>query len=167
MVIWRGWGFLVLFFVIFAITWGWQWYPALFKTVSGYEYATSAEQQIGWGIGWLITALLLFLFNQFLLLRLERVPSSGEQMQARLEAKKAAEARGETFVVPAHTKPYSSFFFIPLRVIPIILGAIGLLMIGFGIGPAIEQRAEQVRIEQEIQQIEQELEEDLAELDGN
>lgn len=148
MVIWRGWGWLVLFLILGVMVFSWQLFPSIWKAFSGYEYAYNGEVGVGWGIAWILAAGVLFLFNRFLLLKLERVPASGEQMQARAEARKAAEARGETYVVPQHTKPYSSFFFIPLRWLVFVFLGIGVIVLAINIPAAAENLAEHERQEQ-------------------
>ena len=148
MVIWRGWGWLVLFLIIGVMFFGWQLFPPIWKAFSGYEYAYNGEQGVGWGIGWILAAGILFVFNRFVLLKLETIPVTGDGWQARAAAKKAAEARGETFVVPQHTKPYSSFFFIPLRWLVFVFLGIGVIVLAINIPAAIENLAEHERVEQ-------------------
>lgn len=153
MVIWRGWGWLALVVILLVVGWSTAVFPAIWMAFSGYDGAYNGERGVGWGIGWILGAVLLFLFNAFVLLKLERVPSSGEALQARVEAKKAAEARGETYVVPQHTKPYSSFFFIPLRWLVLVFLAIGVVMLVINVPAAIQDLADHAAFEENMEQL--------------
>jgi len=146
-IVWRGWGWLVL--VFFLLTWLLESavLTPLYKAITGFEYVYNAEHGILWAVGLVIAGVAIFLFNRFVLRPLERVPTTPEAFQARAAAKAAAEQAAASGAVPAPAeapavaprKTFSSFFFIPMRVWPIIALAIAVLLLVVNIPVAIDE----------------------------
>jgi hypothetical protein len=156
LIIWRRHGWLVL--VFFLIAWG------LAAQVIGPVYARSIgevdldndQKAITWGIALLIVAALIFGFNQLALRDEGRQMSADEWQQlkdkqiasyryVRLiddapDAEATHRARFEAAVraapVPEPTKT-SHFFFIPMKVMPIVFAAIGVLVLAISIPAAL------------------------------
>lgn len=151
-VVWRGWGWLTLLFLMFAILWGLQIFPPIWQAFSGYDSTFAGELGVGWGIGWILSGVLLFLFAQFLLVKLERIPWSGDEVQRRAEAqregRRLASERGERYVPPSPpTSPISTFFWIPLRWLALAFVALGIVVLVINIPIAIENLAQHADFE--------------------
>jgi hypothetical protein len=141
-VIWRGWGWLILPFFLLV------WFLAesvivpIYRSATGYEFLFNADKGIAWAIAFAVIAPVILVFVLFALRPLERVPLNGQQWEAH-RARKAAEAQlaaaGQTPPHPVHAKLYSSFFFIPMWVFPIIFILIGILLLAINIPVALAE----------------------------
>lgn len=138
MVIWRGWGFLTLFFIlgIFGLTSG--VIEPIYRSQTGFEYVYNAEKLVMGGSATILIALVLAAFVWFVLPWMELVPTTEQGRESLRQAKAAGVTE---FPRPKPWKTRSSFFFIPMWVLPIVFVALGVLLIVLNMGTAAAEIA--------------------------
>ena len=151
-VIWRSWGWLVLPFILLVWLLAESVVQPIYRSIAGYEFMYNADKLICWGIAFFLGAAALFAFN-LLLMRGDGKPITPErwkknvELRARLaeedpvrpaeqSAAIAAAIRAEP--IPPAGKS-STFFFIPMRFMPIVFAIVGVIMLAINIPVAIEE----------------------------
>ncbi len=144
-IVWRRWGFLMLFIGVLIVLLGQFWLPGLVRGATGQDYLEHPVRTLLWVPALLIGALVTFAF-WFLILRLfEWSPKDTERtareaakhrasMQKLVDGERAAGreplpqwvaiADGYDSLQP---RPSSSFFWLPVKFWPIVFAAGALL----------------------------------------
>lgn len=153
MIIWRGSGWLILPF--FLLTW---WLAdgviqPIYRSITGFEYMYNADKAMCWAIAFGVVAALILLFNLFVLPFLDKLGAAvqrGTAPQTPQAPATPAEGSGpsvqpqEAVAVSAQVtnqRPrfYSTFFFIPMHLFPIIFVVIGIIVFVTNVGTAIAE----------------------------
>ena len=162
-IIWRRHGWLVLPFFLFA----WAYTDGLganfYRDLTGKADLSNQDKAVVWGLALLLTAVLLFGLN-FVLLRGEGKKFTPEQWEEEVaqwnagkdkkiadyvaikipnETPEAYETRNARYAqIIAASKPptppsTSSFFFIPMKFMPLVFGGIALLLLALNLPAAL------------------------------
>ncbi len=134
MIIWSRWGILVFLFVGLGVLLGFS-----LASITGLAVASGPINGVFVGIGLVLSAALLWVFNRFV------VGTYIDKPRPAVMYEKLAEpVRDENNAVQTHrvipilhpetgqqvmTNPVSTFFFVPIRYWPFVLGALGLVIL--------------------------------------
>jgi len=158
LIIWRRFGWLIL--VFFLLAWGIadNVISPIYRSITGLDSLYNADKGITWAIALVVVAILMFAFNLYFLRNEGRtytpeewkalttkrlssyqlVKTLNETDDAYAARKTAYEADLRTAPVPPPTKR-STFFFIPMRIMPIVFVVIAVLLLIANIPTALDE----------------------------
>lgn len=142
-IIWRGAGWLTLVFILLAVGLSTGVLEPIYRSNTGFEFVYNAEKGVIGGIGMIVTAIIFWLFVQFVLPWIEAIFGPDPIKVEPADPATQADPSAAPAPAPLKRKPFwktkSSTFFIPMWVQPIIFLIIGVLMIVLNLDTAIAE----------------------------